>query len=234
MPTAAIDHEKQEALNMARMQSLNKGGFGMPQEGAADSYDKERLKDNFHVPSRGQTDKYSNQKKDDNIGNHAERLDKARQGSANNNAAEKARSLVQDAAKLGTPMGAISLVKQINFLGDIPYAAAMGAAILKDISDLVLVGSLPGLGTVITIMCSIFIFMMMLLVGAGEKKKMFKGMFKRGGAIIAGALVGFMPGLNFLPEETITVIAVYVLTLSERAHAPVQVERMDETEEDDE
>ncbi len=130
-------------------------------------------------------------------------------------AANTARNL----ASAATPTGALSLLKQIDFLGDIPYAAALGAAILKDLLDLVFIGSLPGLGTVITALCSIFIFMMMILVGAGGKKKAVNGLLKRSGLLMVGTIVEFVPGVDFFPAETVTVAAIYVLTLLERKNA---------------
>lgn len=164
----------------------------------------------FHVPKNGAADNYS-QKNEGN--SHEERLYNARRSSVGG-AINKAK----DVASLATPVGAFSLLGQIKFLADIPYAAALGAAILKDLLDLVFIGSLPGVGTVITILCSIFIFMMMLIVGSGDKKKAFSGMFKKVGLIFGGTLVEFLPGLDFLPVETLTVAGIYYLTLTERMH----------------
>lgn len=122
-------------------------------------------------------------------------------------------------AAVATPAGAFSLLKQINLLSDMPYVAAIGAAILKDLLDLVFIGSLPGVGTAITICCSIFIFMMMILVGGRGKKGVASGIAKRAGVLLGGTLVEFMPGIDFFPVETATVLIIYVMTLSERKNA---------------
>lgn len=228
MPNAAIDYEKQEALNMARMQPPKASDFNVPRNGRAE---------NFHVPHNGRADNYGdrNQQKENNNEDtdHSERLNRARQGSGSKNEADKAMDLAQDAAKIATPMGALSVLKQVDFLGDIPYALAIGAAILKDISDTVFVGSLPGLGTVISILCSIFIFMMMLLVGAGEKRKMAMGIIKKGLVIFAGTLLEFIPGLNFVPIETVVAGMVYFMALSERKHSKDNQDKQTDDKQDE-
>ncbi|EKE25140.1 MAG: hypothetical protein ACD_5C00274G0001 [uncultured bacterium] len=229
MPNAAIDYEKQEALNMARMQPPKARGLNVPRNGRAE---------NFRVPPRGRADNYDNtnqEQENNDQANHSDRLNRARQGNpGNKNEAEKAKDLVQDAVNMATPTGIVSLLKHIDFLGDIPYVAAMGAAILKDGSDLVLIGSLPGIGTVISICASIFIFMMMLLVGAGEKRKMAMGILKKGMIIFAGTLLEFIPGLNFVPIETLTIFVVYCMTLSERKHSQNDLKvSKNESDEDD-
>jgi hypothetical protein len=198
-----IDHS--ERLNNARL---------VGQDSPAD----------FHVPKNGAADNYSQKNESDG---HEERLNNAREGSVSG-----AMNKVRDIASLATPMGAFSVLKQIKFLADLPYAAALGAAILKDLLDLVFIGSLPGVGTVITILCSIFIFMMMLLVGSGNKKKAVSGMFKKGGLILGGTLVEFLPGLDFLPIETLTVAGIYYLTLVERMHNS-KVNKYEQDNEDD-
>ncbi|EKD58867.1 MAG: hypothetical protein ACD_56C00037G0012 [uncultured bacterium] len=215
MSNAAIDYEKQNELNNARLGSSRVENFNVPRNGLADNYNQgihrvhdeseDELRNNPRLVEDGEDDK------------HAERLGKARAGSGNSEA-KKTENLATDAAKMATPMGAMSLLKQINPIGDMPFVAAIGASMLKDLSDLVFIGSLPGVGTVITIMCSIFIFMMMLLVGGGGKKKVANGLVKKGGIILAGTLAGFMPGINFIPEATATALVVYFTTLSERKH----------------
>jgi hypothetical protein len=101
-----------------------------------------------------------------------------------------------------------------------PYIIALIAALLKDALDLAFIGSLPGIGTVITICCSILIFFMMLLSGSGQRRKMARGMIKKGLLLLGGTIVemiGF--GINFFPIETFTVALVYLMELSERKKA---------------
>jgi hypothetical protein len=74
--------------------------------------------------------------------------------------------------------------------------------------------------------------MMMLLVGSGNKKKAVSGMFKKGGLILGGTLVEFLPGLDFLPIETLTVAGIYYLTLVERMHNS-KVNKYEQDNEDD-
>ncbi len=191
---------------------------------AAEKYDEENLGEkithaklnpaSFNVPKNGSSDNYGAAEKDADSGeSDSQRLNNARQ----KNNVSKSLNDAKELAKNATPMGAISLLGHIHFLGDMPYVAALGAAILKDILDLVFVGSLPGLGTVITILCSVFIAMMMMLVGSGGKRKAVSGMLKKFGTLLAGTLAeGVIPGINFLPMESIMVASVYVMTLTER------------------
>lgn len=202
MPNAAIDYEKQEALNMARMQPPKADNFDVPIGGYSDDY--------FRVPQKHKSEE-STENEDEKKGHKELERAGARTGSMKNSL-----NLAKDTVGLATPQGIFSLAKQINFLSDIPYFFAMGAAMLKDLTDLVLVGSLPGLGTVISLCASIFIFMMMLLVGAGEKRKMATGLLKKGGTLFAGTILEFVPALNFVPIETFTVIVIYILTLLDR------------------
>lgn len=216
MGNAAIDYERQEALNAARMQPPRADDFSVPRNGRSDDYFQNGSADEYE-------DDDSYEDLDEN--NHAERLDKARRGS-DKSEAEKAKELAKDAAKLATPMGAFSLLKQIDFLGDIPYAAALGAAILKDLLDLVFIGSLPGIGTVITICCSIFITMMFFLAGVNDntakkarrlaKSKTFQKTVIRMLAVITGTIIEFVPGIDFFPVESAIVAIVYTWTLMDR------------------
>lgn len=147
---------------------------------------------------------------------HKQNLQSARQNNPGADMADTAKTL----AEASTPAGAFSLWSQVSIFEDIPYVIAFGAAILKDALDLAFIGSLPGIGTVITICASILIFFMMLLSGAGQKKKMAKGMIKKGLTLIGGTIaemIGF--GLNFFPIETATVLLVYLMELADRKKA---------------
>jgi hypothetical protein len=93
---------------------------------------------------------------------------------------------------------------------------AIAVALLKDISDYVGLGSIPLIGTALTLMATIFIAAAMYLAGAkGQKKnKMF---FKRALAYIGGTGAEFIFGLDFLPIETAMVGYLYYLLLKERS-----------------
>lgn len=83
-------------------------------------------------------------------------------------------------------------------------------ALLKDLLDLVGLGSLPGIGTIVTICFSFFIWMLMTLFdrsGGKSNNKMVRGLVLVGFSLVEA--VGF--GLNFLPIETVTVIALYIM-----------------------
>jgi hypothetical protein len=139
-------------------------------------------------------------------------LAKARKSS--NGIANQAKSMA-DTAKNPT-----SLLKYIEFGNDWPYVPAVFVALLKDLLDFIGVGSLPAIGTVITIICSIFIFFMMLLVGGSKKGRAAKAFLKGpGGRFLllgTGAMVEMLFGINFLPIETLVVLVAYWMLLMER------------------
>lgn len=146
----------------------------------------------------------------------------ARNASKQKEMVDTARTL----AKAATPLGAVSLIKHINIFSDWLFLLAALIALLKDILDLVGIGSLPAIGTVITICVSITIGFLLLLAGANEKRKLVKNVMKRLLVLAGGTLVeavGF--GLNFLPIETIMVIIIYYLVLIDRKVAAEEEKR---------
>lgn len=216
---AAIDYDRMEALDAARMQPPKAEDFNVSQRDYSNNY--------FRVPQSGHSDNYNQQtdKNENNEQSHTERLEKARVGNLTKSKIEKAKNITN----LTTPLGAVSLLGQINFLSDIPYAAALGAAMLKDLVDLAFIGSLPGIGTVITICCSIFIAMMFFLAGISEgtikkarrlaKGKAFQKTVIRMLAIITGTTIEFLPGIDFFPVESAIVVIVYTWTLMDRKNS---------------
>jgi len=119
-----------------------------------------------------------------------------------------------NAAKSG-----LALLRHIDMFKDWLFLLAFFAALLKDISDFALIGSFPGWGTVISLCCSILIFFLILLAGAGEKRSSTKAMVKKIMTMMGGTLAEFLPGINFLPIETIIVIYIYIIVLAERKTA---------------
>lgn len=107
--------------------------------------------------------------------------------------------------------------RYLNPFMDWLYGIALALAILKDILDFTGLGSLPLIGTVITLMVSLFIFMVMFLTGSGAKRKM-----ARYSILMGGTLVEFIFGIDFLPIETLIVILVFRITLQERQRAAIE------------
>lgn len=83
-------------------------------------------------------------------------------------------------------------------------------ALLKDLLDFVGVGSLPAIGTVVTICFTFLIWMLLSLFDRSSQYTRSNMHLTRGLVVIGFGLVeaiGF--GLNFLPIETAMVIVLY-------------------------
>ena len=132
------------------------------------------------------------------------------------NEAKQMADTAKTMAKAATPMGAMSLVKQVDLAKDLAYIPAFFAAVLKDLLDPIGIGSLPAIGTVVTICISIFIGFMMLLAGAHGKGKFVKGMMKRFLVLVGGTGTEMLFGINIVPIETFTVVIIYIMVLAER------------------
>ncbi|MDD5083867.1 MAG: hypothetical protein PHT88_02920 [Candidatus Moranbacteria bacterium] len=88
------------------------------------------------------------------------------------------------------------------------YMPALCVAILKDLLDLVFIGSLPGLGTIITLCFSILIFFLLMLSGSGQRYSLAKKSL----ILLIGTLTeGVLIGINMLPIETMTVLFIYFI-----------------------
>lgn len=86
------------------------------------------------------------------------------------------------------------------------YMPALLVALMKDILDLVFIGSLPGIGTIVTFCFSLLIFFLLMLAGSGTSYSLAR----KGALLLAGTLAeGVLFGLNFLPIETITIFLIY-------------------------
>lgn len=99
--------------------------------------------------------------------------------------------------------------------GDWPYFLAWILAAIKDLVDFIGLGSLPAIGTVVTIGVSIAVYLLSKLVDTERAKYMTKG-FTRAIILISGTTVELLFGLNFIPWETVAVSMMYLLTLQER------------------
>ena len=97
---------------------------------------------------------------------------------------------------------------QVSFFRYVPALLAAG---LKEVLDLVLIGSLPGLGTLITVADSITVFILLTftrLETAFHPKVLFRRLIVMG---IVTLIEGLAVGVNFLPLEMVSVILLYFL-----------------------
>lgn len=107
-------------------------------------------------------------------------------------------------------------LQKTKFTGEKPsmilYLGISMIALFKDLLDLVGIGSLPAIGTVITF-CLTFLIWMLFLVfdksGGGNKanRAMVRGLI----LIFIGMVEGLFFGLNLLPIETATIIVLYFM-----------------------
>src|SRR3990167_1055209 len=103
-----------------------------------------------------------------------------------------------------------------KFTGEKPsamlYLGVSMIALLKDLLDFVGVGSLPGIGFVVTACFSFLIWILLVVFDNSSKGTRHNMMLIRGLVVIAfAAIEGFAFGLNFLPIETMMVLVLYYL-----------------------
>jgi hypothetical protein len=96
---------------------------------------------------------------------------------------------------------------------------ALVVAIFKDfVLDLAGVGSLPGIGFVITSCVSFIIGIMLARAGSGGRQARVENLIKKIVVLGSGTVVeGVFFGLNFLPLETLIVIVLYRIIKKEKA-----------------
>ena len=97
----------------------------------------------------------------------------------------------------------------IDFLGDLPYIFAILVAGAKDLSDFIGIGSLPLIGTLVTLMALCLLSLLVFLAKPGDFLKNF-------GALFGGTTVDLIPFLNFLPALTAAAVYVYGRKIFER------------------
>lgn len=104
----------------------------------------------------------------------------------------------------------------MKFTGEKPSLLLYGGvgliALFKDLLDLAFIGSLPGIGTIITLCLSFLIWMLLTVFDRSSKGTRGNMQIARGLVVIFFGLVeaiGF--GLNFLPIQTAMVFVLYVL-----------------------
>ncbi|OGI14635.1 MAG: hypothetical protein A2878_00110 [Candidatus Moranbacteria bacterium RIFCSPHIGHO2_01_FULL_54_31] len=103
-----------------------------------------------------------------------------------------------------------------KFTGEKPsaflYLGASMIALLKDLLDFVGVGSLPAIGTVVTICFTFLIWILLAVFDRSSQNTRGNMQLTRGLVVIGFGIIealGF--GLNFLPLETTMVIVLYQL-----------------------
>lgn len=104
------------------------------------------------------------------------------------------------------------------------YLGLAMIALLKDLLDLALVGSLPGLGTVVTALFGFVMWMLMTLFDRSGGKSNNK--IARSLVLLFASLVealGF--GLNFLPIQTLIVAVLYMMARSAWKRGAAQAEQ---------
>ena len=121
---------------------------------------------------------------------------------------QKAKSV----AKKVSPFHTVALINYFNYWLDWLYGIALSVAILKDILNYTGLGSLPGIGTVLTWMASITIFAIMLITGNTGKAKWAR----RIGVWLFATFLEMIFGIDFIPWETFMVIIVYWMVLDDR------------------
>ena len=114
-----------------------------------------------------------------------------------------------------------------QFTGEKPsvllYLGVSMIALLKDLLDLVGIGSLPGIGFVVTSCFSFLIWILLATFDRSSQNTRSNIQLIRGLVVIAFSLVEAIAfGLNFLPLETTMVIVLY--QLARRAHRKAKKE----------
>ncbi len=108
--------------------------------------------------------------------------------------------------------GPVALAKYIDPFIDWLFGIALALALLKDILDLIGIGSFPAIGTIITFIVSTSIGFIMLVTGSFFTARRAR----RVAILIGGTLAESLFGINFLPMETIIVILIFKSTLEGR------------------
>jgi len=142
--------------------------------------------------------------------------------------AQQAIRSAKNLAKSATPWGAISLAAQVK-LSDATYFLALIASILKGILDIIqATGAGYALIIVLTFLVSIFVAFMMILAGFSEgemkNQRIRRKMIRRWLVLIGGTAIELIPGISFLPIETLTILVIFFLALSDRKEAKKQIQ----------
>ena len=98
--------------------------------------------------------------------------------------------------------------------GWIGYGPVFVLALLKDFLDLGMIGSLPGIGTVVTAGFGILMFLLLMLVRTNRRLVDSRWLIEKAWIFIVGILAEFLPGLNLLPLQTTVIFIIFVMDRS--------------------
>ena len=157
---------------------------------------------------------------------------KKKEGKKNGGGMEKAKQGVKDVFNLAKAASDPFILRFMR-PGDWPYFLAWVLALIKDLLDFVLLGSLPGIGTALTLCVSVAAYLLSKLVDTERSKAMTKA-FSRGIILISGTTAELFFGINFIPWETVAVSIMYLLTLQERKNEKKEKKKNPEKEEQQE
>jgi hypothetical protein len=123
--------------------------------------------------------------------------------------------------------------QKTKFTGEKPsmilYLGISMIALFKDLLDLVGVGSLPAIGTIITACLTFLIWILFLIFDkSGGGKKANRAIVRGLIFIFVGLVEGFIFGLNLLPIETATIVVLYFM--ARRAYKKAEKEHKEEAE----
>jgi len=124
--------------------------------------------------------------------------------------------------------------EEAKFTGKKPslflYGGVGMIALFKDFLDFILIGSLPGIGTVITLCFSSLIWILLTIFDRSSKGTRRNMQIARGLVVVFFGLVEAMGfGLNFLPIETLMVFVLYMLAKRAWEKAKEEQEAQDKT-----
>lgn len=152
------------------------------------------------------------------------RRDMASQAERARTEAQRERQLQRNMRRRATLEAIETQEMNMRFTGEKPsallYLGVSMIALLKDLLDLVGIGSLPAIGTVVTICFTFLIWMLLALFDRSSQHTRLNMHLARGLVVMGFGLVeavGF--GLNFLPLQTAMVIVLYILAKRAWRHA---------------
>jgi len=95
------------------------------------------------------------------------------------------------------------------------YSPLFMLAGLKDALDLVLVGSLPVIGTIVTLCFAVAMFFVLMFSKTNRQLSDNRLLLRLGLVLLLGSMAeGFIFGINFLPMESITVLVMFLMDKS--------------------
>lgn len=168
-------------------------------------YDQQKAKELKEAQSQAKKDK-------------AQKTLKKYNSRKNKNLSKDTIKSAKNLIKSATPWGIFSLMSQGSIFSDWMYGLALFAAVFKDLFDLI---EVTGIGYIIVIIttfcCSIFIaFMMILGSFSNGFGRMQQKVIRSWLVLLGGTTAELLFGVNFLPIETLTVLIIYAMLLSDR------------------